>query len=592
MAIVEPRQRPHPMEDRLITTSIPMEETVKEITEKPLLNRLIDAVNFHDNINYRDPLGWDTLRDRWVNKTIGKDWREEQMSDIWDLLPDEWKPAVKEGATKFGQAFAKGWQDRRTIEGKEFLNPLAYTDFAITRGLETIGIPFEWMAQGISKASGLDIELARIATDFVPVAGIAGAVGKNINKARLAKVANRLSNITPDELVRLQSFADKAENISKRGARFDNFNAMFPDEVSGSVKAGLLHQIDPDNIPLSQRMADADLSQVPDDALDINIRRTKISDPEFYEKQLYRMRQWGMEDGVFDYFQFRTLKETKQKGPKSARSFSEFFQSIKEYADNYKGIVKYKRPEFEARWKDFLKARNIDPNAIQLHHIDLLQDSMGLYHNVQFDSDEWWDITATLLKANVRPGTTNWSRLKGKDNPNLRYVIGFAGQGDMPHGVAHKLYRAELDAKGFFSNEEILKMSVNPKYRIEKVKAFAKIVNRSEDILEQAMKTFNSLNPKGDMDYTATVNFLNTLNRDGLLSTKLIDGKYQVPQMKELILDIRKQMEDLPPTIRVDSETFEYWLLNKLLDYYGGVNPNILGGVRRRIKKRYGKKPL
>ena len=67
----------------------------------------------------------------------------------------------------------------------------------------------------------------------------------------------------------------------------------------------------------------------------------------------------------------------------------------------------------------------------------------------------------------------------------------------------------------------------------------AKIVNRSEDILEQAMKTFEALNPKGDMDYTATVNFLSTLNRDGLLPTKLIDGKYQVPQMKELILDIR-----------------------------------------------------
>jgi len=224
-----------------------MEETALESPQKPLLNRLIDAVNFSDNINYRDPLGWDTLRDRWVNKTIGKDWREEQMSDIWDLLPDEWKPAVKEGAIKFGQAFAEGWQDRRTIEGKEFLNPLAYTDFAVTRGLETIGIPFEWMAQGISKASGLDIELSRIATDFVPVAGIAGAVGKKINKARLAKVANRLSNITPDELVRLQSFADKAENISKPGDRFNNFNAMFPDEVSGSVKAGLLHQIDPGN---------------------------------------------------------------------------------------------------------------------------------------------------------------------------------------------------------------------------------------------------------------------------------------------------------------------------------------------------------
>ena len=363
--------------------------------------------------------------------------------------------------------------------------------------------------------------------------------------------------------------------------------------ATGGLEVGQARDVSGgDDIPLSQRMADADLSQVPDDALDINIRRTKIYDPVFYEKQFNRMKEWGMEDGVFDYFQFRTLKETKQKGPTPSRAFAEFFQSIREYAENYKGVVRYKRPEFETRWKDFLKARKIDPKAIQLHHIDLLQDSMGLYHNVQFDSDEWWDITATLLRANVRPGTTNWSRLKGKDNPNLRYVLGYSGQEDMPHGVAHKLYRDELDAKGFFDNEEILKMSIDPKYRIEKVKAFAKIVNRSEDILEQAMKTFNSLNPKGDMDYTATVNFLNTLNKEGLLPTKLIEGKYQVPQMKDLILDIRKQMKDLPPTIRVDSETFEYWLLNKLLDYYDGVNPNILGGVRRRIKKRYGKKRL
>ena len=212
---------------------------------------------------------------------------------------------------------------------------------------------------------------------------------------------------------------------------------------------------------------------------------------------------------------------------------------------------------------------------------------MGLYHGVQFDSDEWWEITTTLLKANVRPGTTNWSRIKGEDNPNLRYVLGFSGQEDMPHGVAHKLYRDELNATGFFDNEEILKMSIDPKYRIEKVKKFAKIVNRSEDILEQAMKTFEALNPKGDMDYTATVNFLSTLNRDGLLPTKLIDGKYQVPQMKQLILDIRREMDNLPPTIRVDSETFEYWLLNKLLDYYGGANPYLMPGVKRRIKKKF-----
>lgn len=319
------------------------------------------------------------------------------------------------------------------------------------------------------------------------------------------------------------------------------------------------------------------------------VRKTN---PDFVDKQFYRMKQWGMDDGVFDYFQWKHLKETKQKGETPSRAFAEFFQSVEQSSDNYKGVVTHQLPEFKANWEEFLKARDINPKAIQLHHIALLQDSMGLYHNVQFDSDEWWDITATLLKNNVRPGTTNWSKIKGKDNPNLKYVLGYSGQEDMPHGVAHKLYRDELDKKGFFSNEEILKMSIDPKYRIKKVKAFAKIVNRSEDILEQAMKVFNALNPKGDQDLTATVNFLNTLNRDGQLPTTIIEGKYQVPQMKQLILDIQREMDNLPPTIRTDTETFEYWLLNKLLDYYGGANPNLIYGVKRRMpKKRYGKKP-
>ena len=55
----------------------------------------------------------------------------------------------------------------------------------------------------------------------------------------------------------------------------------------------------------------------------------------------------------------------------------------------------------------------------------------------------------------------------------------------------------------------------------------------------------------------------------------------------KIILDIQREMDNLPPTIRTDTETFEYWLLNKLLDYYGGANPNLIYGVRRRIKKKF-----
>ena len=61
----------------------------------------------------------------------------------------------------------------------------------------------------------------------------------------------------------------------------------------------------------------------------------------------------------------------------------------------------------------------------------------------------------------------------------------------------------------------------------------------------------------------------------------------QIASDKGLKKTIQREMDNLPPTIRTDTETFEYWLLNKLLDYYGGANPNLIYGVKRRIKKKF-----
>ena len=95
--------------------------------------------------------------------------------------------------------------------------------------------------------------------------------------------------------------------------------------------------------------------------------------------------------------------------------------------------------------------------------------------------------------------------------------------------------------------------------------------------------------------------FLGTLDDQGRLPTKIIDGKYQVPQMTDLIKHITELMDDLPPTVRKDPETFELWLLNTLIDT--GVsknlllpikkkfNPNVIkgSGKPRYIKKKYPK---
>ena len=313
-------------------------------------------------------------------------------------------------------------------------------------------------------------------------------------------------------------------------------------------------------------------------------------DTDFLAKQQTRMKAWEMEDGIFDWFTYRRLTEgvgntPPIKGSTPKRSFTEFFQTPRQYAQNYKGVALREGPEFKARWIEFLQKRGIDPQKIQLHHIDALHDSMPLYHGLAFNSDEWWDLTATLLKENVRPGTTFY---KGKGN--LKYVIGGSGnQGlpgksvAMPHGVAHLFYKDKL--VDFFNGEELLRMTTEPGYRLEKAKEFAKIVNKSEDIVNQAMKTWESLNPKGNLNFDETLEFLATLINEGLLPATKIANRYQVPQMKELILEIQKAVEELPPSLKKSDAAFEYWLLNTLIDK--GVSDKIFNPVKRKIKKKY-----
>ena len=327
--------------------------------------------------------------------------------------------------------------------------------------------------------------------------------------------------------------------------------------------------------------------------------------PEHVKKVNYTLRQWGMPDGTFDYSKFlskvRKVDGVAEKTATEGREFVELFENISEFAEDFKGVRGARHAEFKARWVDFLEARGIDSSAVQLHHINALYDSLPLYDGLKFDSEEWWDLTAELLRNNVRPGTFASSNKKS----NLMSVLGFSNQTGtgatdaMPHGVAHLFYKDKLgnpkyygtnDARaGFYSLDEINKMKTIPGYRLEKAQTYSEIVNRSEDIVEQAMKTWEVMSSKGNMNLEETIEFLGKLDDNGLLDVTKIEGRYQVPQLQQMIETITQEMDSLPREVFKNDEAFERWLLNLLVDK--NISNKIFNPIKRKIKKRYVKQP-
>ena len=186
-----------------------MTSAVRE--QEPIWKRVYDAINLQDHRNIRDPYGFSTLGQRWQDKTIGKEWREGQMADVWDLLPDEWKPGVAEWGKGMAEKFGTAWMDARTLEGKEWLDPTKIAAAGTARTLEALGIPFELLSQATSQITGLDIDLSRLAVDFIPVGGVASKLSKVARSRKLVRRASLLAN-TQHELYPLLEKAVKAGN--------------------------------------------------------------------------------------------------------------------------------------------------------------------------------------------------------------------------------------------------------------------------------------------------------------------------------------------------------------------------------------------
>ena len=137
---------------------------------------------------------------------------------------------------------------------------------------------------------------------------------------------------------------------------------------------------------------------------------------------------FGMVGNKFDYNIFKAAtKRDKKTGFKrftanQERALISLFVTPPITKVDYNKVSKRVMPAFRKQYKPMLDALGIPASELQLHHLLPLKASLPLYHGLVYDSDEWWQLTAFLLKRHIKAGDSE---------ANLRKLIG-AGKRSVP----------------------------------------------------------------------------------------------------------------------------------------------------------------
>ena len=136
-------------------------------------------------------------------------------------------------------------------------------------------------------------------------------------------------------------------------------------------------------------------------------------------------------------------------------------------------------------------------------------------------------------------------------------------------------------------------MKQNHKYRMEKTKRWARIVNRSENVVTEAHRAWEALNPEFRIDFEELVERMAKYDDTGML--KGIHENYQVPDIRLLVQKI--QYEDFLDRLMGDITPVEKKNLPTLVDnqIVDEVNQEFLsdlvsGMTKKELTAKWGKK--
>ena len=214
---------------------------------------------------------------------------------------------------------------------------------------------------------------------------------------------------------------------------------------------------------------------------------------------------------------------------------------------NYNQVSKRVMPQFRKQYGPMLKALDIPPSELQLHHLLPLKASLPLYHGLVYDSDEWWELTAFLLKRHIKAGDSE---------ANLRKLIG-AGKRSVPgpnatianptrplktpHSISHQHVRDEFaeDGSKFFTQEVLDSIFDNQARRLEVADAYTRKMRRNFDLTNQAQIIYETtFDPKDKFTMEDVVRTMSRLDNDGYLDG---DRTYQVDIINDMIQGIKRE---------------------------------------------------
>ena len=330
---------------------------------------------------------------------------------------------------------------------------------------------------------------------------------------------------------------------------------------------------------------------------------SKVTSPAYQDIVLKGMERMQMKDGVFDLDLYdlnspilnemtdplggTPMKSGQLRSKKlTKRNWLEYFLTPESLKGNFEALKKEGKVAANQTWEGFLKSKGLKPQVIQAHHINPLYDSVHLFDGVKWGSDEYWEIITTLIDRGARPGI-----VEREGTTNIIRTLGASARTDTPHGVAHEFYRDIMPT--FFSKAERIKMKNSHKYRMEMTKRWAGIVNRSENIVYEAHRAWEALNPEYRIDFDELVARMAKYDDTGML--KGIHENYQVPDIRLLVQKIQYEdfldrlMGDITPVKKKNLPTL---VDNQIVDE---VNQEFLsdlvsGMTKKELTAKWGKK--
>ena len=261
---------------------------------------------------------------------------------------------------------------------------------------------------------------------------------------------------------------------------------------------------------------------------------------------------WGMRNGIFDFNQYEIMRP--KVVPSKSRLFGELFESPAytkvDFNDFQRALVQGPQG-LRSKYASIIDNLGFPQTKFQLHHTVPIKGSLPGYDGLRFGSDEWWEVTDILFRNMLRPGNDafNLVALVGGNKPTTVLQKGIPTRFPTPHSVTHKFLDDKIGPSGekFWTKEVRDQMKLDFEFRKEKWQEYAEIVKKSQDVTNQAEFTFRDLYqniPAEQLDdeLDLVIERLVQLDNDGLLDTKIVNGNYQVPQMADLVTEIKKEM--------------------------------------------------